>query len=787
MAGGEGTRLHPLSLGMPKPMVPLLGRPVMEHIIGLLKRHGIDEIAVTLCYMPEAVQSYFGDGQKWGVRLHYFIEEAPLGTAGSVRACAPFLEGEDFLVISGDSVCDLDLTAAMEFHQAKRAQATLVLFRHPAPLEYGLVLTDEEQRVVRFVEKPSWGQVVTDLVNTGIYLLSPQVLEQIPPDRPWDFGKDVFPALLESGGGLYGVPGGGYWCDMGDCGAYLDCAADALSGKVKLDMGLPQQSPGVWSAQPIPEGVTVIPPCWLGPGAAVEPGALIGPHTVLEQNSWVGRRSLVQRSVLLPGARAEERTTLYGAILCKGAAARPEAVLNEGTVLGERALAEEKAVLLEGVRLWPARVAPAGTRLSRSITSSGRREPLLFGDGGVIRGVLGEDLGPEALMTIGGVLGCEGKVGLGYWGGNGARMLAQAAASGIAAAGGTPLAHDLECAAQAAWLAEHHQIPVSLFLEQEGDRIYLHLFGRSGLPLGRARERKLEHAVAQGDAPRVPAGQIGEVVRVHAGCDDYAADAARRSRLHRFPMRSITVAVPGSAPADRAIRQALSSLGCTVLDRWRKGVPAFSGLHGGLYLSAQDESGTLLDPGQLLTLVCLIEMEDGGGRVAVPDGASAAVDLVAAGFHGTALRLGRDGEQALSLYAALPWLRDAACAAARICSRMGSSGEKLEALMSKTPRFSSWKREVPLHGNRGLLMQTLAEGKAAAGGEGVRIHTGNGWVYLVPLSRRPALRILAESPDLEVAAELCDFYAGRAAQLDRELSRQLSPSEQREGPAGEQL
>ena len=285
MAGGEGTRLRPLSLGMPKPMVPLLGRPVMEHIIGLLKRHGIDEIAVTLCYMPEAVQSYFGDGQKWGVRLHYFIEEAPLGTAGSVRACAPFLEGEDFLVISGDSVCDLDLTAAMEFHQAKRAQATLVLFRHPAPLEYGLVLTDEEQRVVRFVEKPSWGQVVTDLVNTGIYLLSPQVLEQIPPDRPWDFGKDVFPALLESGGGLYGVPGGGYWCDMGDCGAYLDCAADALSGKVKLDMGLPQQSPGVWSTQPIPEGVTVIPPCWLGPGAAVEPGALIGPHCVIKRTA----------------------------------------------------------------------------------------------------------------------------------------------------------------------------------------------------------------------------------------------------------------------------------------------------------------------------------------------------------------------------------------------------------------------------------------------------------------------------------------------------------------------
>ena len=171
----------------------------------------------------------------------------------------------------------------------------------------------------------------------------------------------------------------------------------------------------------------------------------------------------------------------------------------------------------------------------------------------------------------------------------------------------------------------------------------------------------------------------------------------------------------------------------------------------------------------------------------MPDAAPAAIDTLAAGYHGGALRLGRDGPEAEARYGELPWLRDAAFAAARICSRMGSSGEKLEALMSKTPRFSSWKREVPLHGNRGLLMQTLAEGKAAAGGEGVRIHTGNGWVYLVPLSRRPALRILAESPDLEVAAELCDFYAGRAAQLDRELSRQLPPPEQRESPAGERL
>lgn len=429
MAGGEGTRLRPLSLGMPKPMVPLLGRPVMEHIIGLLKRHGIDEIAVTLCYMPEAVQSYFGDGQKWGVRLHYFIEEAPLGTAGSVRACAPFLEGEDFLVISGDSVCDLDLTAAMEFHQAKRAQATLVLFRHPAPLEYGLVLTDEEQRVVRFVEKPSWGQVVTDLVNTGIYLLSPQVLEQIPPDRPWDFGKDVFPALLESGGGLYGVPGGGYWWRHGGLRGLSGLCGGRPLWEGEAGYGPASAVPGVWSAQPIPEGVTVIPPCWLGPGAAVEPGALIGPHTVLEQNSWVGRRSLVQpvgAPPRRPGGGADHPLRSHplqgGRRPAGGRPQRGDRPWREGLGGGEGRTAGGGAPLASPGCPWPGRGCPAPSLppAAGSLFCSGTA--------GVIRGVLGEDLGPEALMTIGGVLGCEGKVGLGYWGGNGARMLAQAAA-----------------------------------------------------------------------------------------------------------------------------------------------------------------------------------------------------------------------------------------------------------------------------------------------------------------------------------------------------------------------
>ena len=216
MAGGEGRRLRPMSLGLPKPMVPLFDKPVMEHIIALLRRHGFTDICVTLCYRPQSVMEYFRDGAGLGVRLSYFIEEEPLGTAGSVKNCMEQLGEEDFLVISGDAVCDLNLTQLLQFHQEKRAAATLALYRHPAPLEYGLVLTGRQGRVQGFVEKPGWGQVVTNQVNTGIYVLSRRAMDYVPQGRAFDFGKNLFPLLLRQKEEVFGTAPEGYWCDMGD-------------------------------------------------------------------------------------------------------------------------------------------------------------------------------------------------------------------------------------------------------------------------------------------------------------------------------------------------------------------------------------------------------------------------------------------------------------------------------------------------------------------------------------------------------------------------------------------
>src|SRR5581483_2122296 len=188
MAGGEGTRLRPLTSNQPKPMVPIVGKPCMEHIIELLKAHGFEDVIVTVAFLPQAIRSYFGTGESLGVRVSYSVEESPLGTAGSVRLAAGRLD-DTFLVISGDALCDLDLTKIVEYHREKKASVTIGLKSVENPLEFGIVVTDEEGRIERFLEKPSWGQVFSDTINTGIYVPEPEVLRHIPKDRPYDFPR----------------------------------------------------------------------------------------------------------------------------------------------------------------------------------------------------------------------------------------------------------------------------------------------------------------------------------------------------------------------------------------------------------------------------------------------------------------------------------------------------------------------------------------------------------------------------------------------------------------------
>lgn len=237
MAGGEGTRLKAVTGATPKPMTPLLGRPMLEHILLLLKREGFTDICMTLKYRPEDIMDYFADGRDWGVRVQYRVEREARGTAGGVKACADFYGGEDFLVISGDAACDMPLAALMARHRAADAAATLALCRRSEPTSFGLAVTDAQGRIHSFIEKPQWPRVVTDLVNTGIYVLSPRAMDYVPEGAPYDFARELFPLLLRRGETLIGHDAGGYWCDVGTPLSYYRCCVDALEGRLRLNMG----------------------------------------------------------------------------------------------------------------------------------------------------------------------------------------------------------------------------------------------------------------------------------------------------------------------------------------------------------------------------------------------------------------------------------------------------------------------------------------------------------------------------------------------------------------------
>src|SRR5213078_344147 len=219
MAGGEGTRLRPLTSNQPKPMVAIAGKPCMEHILELVRRHGITEVVATLAYMPQVIRGYFGEGSHLGVEVDYSVEEVPAGTAGSVKLIEDYLD-DTFLVVSGDAVTDMDLASLLDFHRQTGALATLALKRVPDPLEFGVVITTEDGRIERFLEKPSWGEVFSDTINTGIYVLDPGVFEFIPEGEVVDFSGDVFPEVLARGLSLLGTVVDGYWEDVGTLESY---------------------------------------------------------------------------------------------------------------------------------------------------------------------------------------------------------------------------------------------------------------------------------------------------------------------------------------------------------------------------------------------------------------------------------------------------------------------------------------------------------------------------------------------------------------------------------------
>ena len=405
MAGGEGSRLRPLTIGRPKPMVPMVSKPVMGHILDLLKRQGITEIVVTLHFMPEAIQSYFGDGHTLGMEIHYAIEETPLGTAGSVKNAKEYLD-EPFIIISGDAVTDINLQNVISFHQEKSAEATLTLYRVPNPLEYGVIITDQDGRITQFLEKPSWGEVISDTVNTGIYVIDPSVLELIEEGVPTDWSKDVFPQLLESGRPLFGYVADGSWTDVGDIAEYIRATADILHHRVHTDEMGKHIGGDVWTG----ENVEIAPdaqlygPIFLGNEVQIKGGVVIHGPTVVRDYTVVDNRAHVDRSIIWRNSYIGEGAEVRGAIVGRQCMIKSKAVLFEGVVVGDNSIVGQGAVLHANVKVWPEKEIEPGATVKTSLIWGARGRRVLFGRFGVT-GLVNVDLVPEFAAKMGAAFG----------------------------------------------------------------------------------------------------------------------------------------------------------------------------------------------------------------------------------------------------------------------------------------------------------------------------------------------------------------------------------------------
>ncbi|MBO8126142.1 MAG: NDP-sugar synthase [Firmicutes bacterium] len=341
LAAGVGSRLEPLTKYTPKPMVPLGNRPAMEHILALLARHSITEIATNLWYLPEQIKTYFGNGSGFGVNLYYSEEKELLGTAGGVRKLADFFD-ETFIVIAGDALTDVDLTGLVNFHRERGALATIAVKPVEDPTHYGVVVTDEQGKITGFQEKPKLDEALSFTANTGIYVFEPEVLELIPADTFYDFGKQLFPRLVADKAPFYAWATEDYWCDVGTHQVYYQANLDIVRGRVRLyTAGFRQPEGGLLVAE----------------GAEIAACATLSGTNVIGENCRVESGVKLSDSVLWDRVTVGERAQVEGAVLGQGVTVLPGAKVPRGCIIGDGSVIGSQANLAEGT------VVPAESNL----------------------------------------------------------------------------------------------------------------------------------------------------------------------------------------------------------------------------------------------------------------------------------------------------------------------------------------------------------------------------------------------------------------------------------------
>ncbi|MBE9094732.1 mannose-1-phosphate guanyltransferase [Tychonema sp. LEGE 07203] len=819
MAGGSGTRLRPLTCDLPKPMVPILNRPIAEHIINLLKKHKITEVIATLHYLPDVMREYFTDGAEFGVQMTYAVEEdQPLGTAGCVKNIAELLD-RTFLVISGDSITDFDLTEAIEFHHRKQSKATLILTRVPNPMEFGVVIADENYRINRFLEKPSSSEIFSDTINTGIYILEPEVLDYLPANQKCDFSKDLFPLLLEKNEPMYGYIAEGYWCDVGQLDVYREAQYDALRRKVNLDLSYYSEvRSGLWVGQNtfIDDSAIVEEPAMIGNNCRIGARVKINAGTVIGDNVTVGADANLKRPIVWNGAIIGEDVHVRACVICRSTRIDRRAHILEGAVVGSMSIVGEEAQIGPGVRVWPSKNVESGALLNQNLIWGEQAKRNLFGQRGV-QGLANVDVTPEFAVKLGAAYGSTLKPGTSVSVSRDqrsiSRMVSRSLIAGLMSVGINVVNLESTAIPIARTVVSSISIAGGIHVRISPDRsdhILIEFFDIKGINITKSAEKKIEGAYFKEDLRRALIPEIGEMSYFNQALDVYNRLFERQMNVEAIRYSNSKVVIDYVYAVSGAILpQMLAKFGCDavvlnaslkqtslsngereyLLDQLGRVVKALSA-NFGVQVSANGEQLILVDEsgigirGEMLTalMVNLMLTANPKGTVVVSVNASSAVEAIARRYQSKVIRtkanptalmeaanrnpnvvLGGSGSMGFIFPQLHPGFDGMFCIA-KVIEMMTIQERSLGQIKAELPRVTHRSYSVRCPWTvKGSLMRYLVETHSPDRLElvdGVKIfnYSDDNWVLVLPDASEPTVHIFANSEDRDWVSETLKEY-----------------------------
>ena len=825
MAGGEGSRLRPLTSRRPKPLAPVAGKPVMEHIIGLLRRHGITEVVSTLHYLADEVESYFDNGSDFGVSMEYVVEDTPLGTAGAVKMADKLLKGETFLVISGDALTDIDLSALIEHHKREKNDVTIALQRVTNPLEFGVVVTDEAGRITRFLEKPSWSEVFSDTINTGIYVLEPGILDRMVRGRSYDFSKDLFPEMLRDGAKLGGYIIDAYWTDIGNLDQYQQANYDALQGKVHLDSLGTEYAPGVTVGAncKIDPSARLHGPIVLGSDVRIGPDVEITGPTVIGNGTIVERAACITRSVLWEDCYLGDEATVSDCTIADRNTIERRASIRETTVVGRGCTIGAGAVVNANLKLWPDKWVTSGSVVSMSLIYGQKWPGSLFGSVG-ISGLAMLEITPEFALKLGQAFGSYLKPGMSVMTSRdthpATRVMNRCIISGLLSVGiqvQDLRSYPLPLARYAVRVGGDGGVHVRV-APNDPNSLILEFFDSQGITTDKNTERKIENLFFREDFRRTAMDEVGNLDFPSRMLERYTSaflSALTSTALKDAGYRVVIDYAWGNASI--VLPQILGGLGVDQIslnayfdaqrarnfrdDRERhleqlatvvQSLEADLGLlidSDGETFTLVDDKGRIVGRNRLMALMTLlIARHSPGARIAMPVTVPNAVEQIAGENGAQIIRTRSDRRSLMALAESdstiafaggadyeliFPEFQpafDGLYAAAKVMELLAAAKTPASELVDQLPSWHMASRSVPCPWDRkGLVMRTLHDesrnGDNVQMIDGIRIAHGGNWVLVLPDATEAAVKVIAEGDSAGGAERSAEDMAGHISHL----------------------